>query len=183
MKPVHLLKRLCWSMALAVLLAAAAASVATAAPVLQVNVWKPDYVTPGRFLVIWANVVDVGDRALTGNLTLRYTFPTGISVSDPTPSPDSSPSATCTPSGQVNECVADVTGFPVGRDLIYQVLTSVDPSATGTLTGQLEISGGGASNSVTVPLAFNTDPIGPFDVKSFDVAMTDNPAVQPAQAG
>jgi hypothetical protein len=183
MKPVRILKRLCWSMALAVLLAAAAASIATAAPVIRVSMWKPDYVTPGRPLLVWLNVINVGDQPLTGNLTIRYTFPDDVSVSDPVPDPSSSPSPTCTQSGQVDECVADVTGFPLGRNLLYQVLTFVDPSATGILRGQLEVSGGGASNTVIVPLVFDTSPIGAFAVKSFDVAMTDNPAVQQAQAG
>jgi hypothetical protein len=182
MKPARLLKRLCWSMALAVLLAAAVASIATAAPVLRVTMWKPDYVTPGRTLLMWVNVMNVGDEPLNGNLTIRYTFPDGIFVSDPTADPASSPTPTCTPSGQVDECVTDVTGFPIGRNLLYQVLTPIDSGATGTLTGQVEVSGGGASNTVTIPLSFNTDPIGPFDVKSFDVVMRDNPA-QPAQAG
>src|SRR5215213_2624880 len=181
MKPVRLLRRFCWSLTLAVLLAGAVASVASAAPVMRVSMWGPDYVTPGRDLYLVANVMNVGDEPFAGNMTIRYTFPAGVALTDPTP--DGSPSLTCTPSGQVDECVIDVTGFPLGRNLIYQVRTSVDPTATGTLTGQVEFAGGGASNSVTVPLVFDTVPIGPFDVKSFDVAMRDNPAVQPAQAG
>ena len=183
MKPVHLLKRLCWSMALAVLLAAAAVSTASAAPVIRVSMLEPDHVTPGRSLAMWVSVINVGDEPLTGNLTIRYTFPAGVTPADPSPDPPSSPTPTCTPSGQVNECVIDVTGFPLGRTLIYAMITSVDPSATGTLTGQVEVSGGGASNSVTVPLAFDTAPIGPFDVDSFDVGIRDNPALQPVQAG
>jgi hypothetical protein len=181
MNPVRLLKRLCWSTALAVLLAAGVAGIATAAPVIRVSMLSPDYVTPGRSLAMWVNVINVGDEPLTGNLTIRYTFPAGVGLSDP--GADASPSPTCTPSGQDDECVIDVTGLPLGRTLIYRTTTSVDPSATGTLTGQVEVSGGGASNDVTVPLAFNTDPIGPFDVDSFDVGIRDNPATQPAQAG
>jgi len=182
MTSVRVVKRLCWSMVLAVLLAAAAASVATAAPVLRVSMWAPDYVTSGKSVNVWVNVMDVGDTPLSGNLTIRYTFPAGVTPIDPAPD-GGAPSPTCTQSGQVDECVADVTGFPMGRNMLYQVFTSVDPSATGILTGDIEVSGGGASNAVTVPLVFNTAPIGPFDVKSFDVAMKDNPAVQPAQAG
>jgi hypothetical protein len=182
MKSVRLLKQLCWSMALAVLLVAAAVSAASAAPVIRVEMWKPDYVTPGRPLMVWVNVMNVGDEALSGNLTIRYTFPDGVTLVDPTPD-GGAPSPTCTPSGQVNECVADVTGFPMGRNMLYRLFTSVDPGVAGTLTGAVAVSGGGASNSVTVPLSFNTAPIGPFDVDSFNVAILDNPAVDPAQAG
>ena len=176
MKRVYLLKRLCWSMALAVLLVAAAVSVAAAAPVIRVSMLKPDYVTPGRSLGMWVNIINVGDEAFTGNMTIRYTLPAGVALVDP--SPDTSPSPTCTPSGQVDECVIDVTGTPLGRTLTYMTLTSVDPGATGILTGEVEVSGGGAGNTVTVPLVFNTDPIGPFDVDSFDVALRGSAAAQ-----
>jgi hypothetical protein len=181
MKSVHVLKRLCWSTAIAALLAAAAASLAAAAPVIRVSMLKPDYVTPGRSLAMWVNIINVGDEPLSGNLMIRYTLPDGVALIDP--EADASPSPTCTPSGQVDECVLDFTGFPFGRTAIYRTVTSVDPSATGTLIGEVSVSGGGASNSVTVPLSFNTDPIGPFDVDSFDVDVRDSPTVQPAQAG
>jgi hypothetical protein len=157
------------------------ASAATAAPVIRVSTVDPDHVTPGKFLYMAVNVVNVGDEPLAGNLTIRYTFPEGVMPADPLP--DNAPGPACTPSGQVNECVIDVNGVPVGRHLLYVTLTSVDPGATWTLTGQVEVSGGGAINTVTVPLAFNTDPIGPFAVDSFDVRIKDNPAGQPAQAG
>jgi len=176
MKRVYLLKRVCWSMALAVLLAAAAVSVASAAPVIRVSMLKPDYVTPGRSLGMWVNIINVGDEPLTGNMTIRYTLPAGVVLVDPTA--DTSPSPTCSPSGQVDECVIDATGTPLGRTLTYMTSTFVDPGATGVLTGEVEVSGGGASNTVTVPLAFNTDLIGAFGVDSFDVALRGSDAVQ-----
>lgn len=157
------------------------ADAATAAPVIRIDMWKPDYVTPGKGLLFDINVVNVGDEALTGNMTIKYTFPDGVTPVEPTL--DGSPAPTCTLSGQVAECVIDVTGNPLGHSLIYQTLTSVDASATGMLTGQVEVSGGGAANAAVAPLAFDTDPIGPFAIDSFDVGMKDNPAVQPAQAG
>jgi len=181
MKSMRLLKGLCWGAALAVLLIAAAASTAAADPVIRVSTLKPDYVTPGRFMVMYVNVLNVGDTPFSGNVTIRYTFPAALAVSDPTN--DGSPGPTCTPSGQVDECVVDMTGVPLGRMGIYQTFSFVDPGATGTLTGEVEVSGGGASNTVTVPLSFNTDPIGPFDIKSFDVGLTDDPTQPAAQAG
>src|SRR5215213_7745349 len=139
MKSIHLLTRLCWGIALVVLLAAAVTSTAAAAPVIRVSIMKPDHVTPGRPMTLWVNVLNVGDEPFTGNMTIRYTFPAGLSV--------------------------------------------VDPSATGTLAGAIVVSGGGAGNSVTVPLSFSTDPIGPFDINSLDVDIADNPSLDPAQAG
>ncbi|MFL5817217.1 MAG: hypothetical protein ACJ76L_06405 [Conexibacter sp.] len=181
MKSIHLLKRFCWSMALAALLAAAVVSTAAAAPVIRVSVMKPDHVIPDRPMVMWVDVLNVGDEPFTGNMTIRYTFPSELSVTDPIL--DASPAPTCTPSGQVNECVIDVTGVPLGHTLNYQTFSDVDPGATGTLTGTIEVSGGGAGNSVTVPLSFSTDPIGLFDIDGLDVDLANNPTLQPSQAG
>jgi hypothetical protein len=157
------------------------AATAAAAPEIRVSVMKPDHVTPGKPMVIWVNVLNVGDEPFTGNMTLKYTFPAGLTVTDPIP--DGAPAPTCTPAGAVNECVVDVTGVPLGRILNYQTLSEVDAGATGTLAGAIEVSGGGAGNSVTVPFSFSTDPIGPFDINSLDVEIADNPSLQPAQAG
>lgn len=181
-KPVHLLKRLCWSVTLAVFLAVVAASVAAAAPVIRVSMLKPDDVTPGKSMAMWVNILNVGDEQLTGNLTIKYTFPAGVTPVEPEGA--GSPGPTCTTtSAQVEECTIDTTGVPLGRTLTYKMITSVDPSATGMLSGQVEVSGGGASNAVSVPLQFETAPIGPFAIDSFDVGLLDNPTVQPAQAG
>jgi hypothetical protein len=183
----RLVSRLALTVAVAVSAIAATASIAAAAPVIRVSMNKPDYVTPGKGLKMVVNVMNVGDQPFSGNLTFRYTFPEGVAPAEPTL--DGSPSPSCTPSGQVEECVVEATGYPLGRNMNYEVLTSVDPGATGVLSGQLEVWGGGASNApdesspVTVPLAFDTGPIGPFAIDSFDVALKDNPALAPAQAG
>jgi len=181
-RSVELLKRLCWMLALALVLVVAGASAAVAAPEIRVSMLAPDHVTPGKTAAFWVSVINVGDEALSGSLTVRYTFPDGMSVSDPVPDPDA-PGAACAPSGQVDECVIDVTGVPFGRTLVYPTFSVVDAGATGTLTGEVEVSGGGASNAVTVPLSFDTAPIGPFGIDSMDVAFVDNPVWQPGQAG
>jgi hypothetical protein len=165
----------------------ASAATASAAPVIRVRMLKPDHVTPGKNLGFWVNVFNAGDEPFSGNLTIRYTFPEGVAPVDPV-SEENPYASACTPpdqvSGQVDECVAEVpSGFPIGRTLEYKTVTSVDPAATGILSGQVEVSGGGASNAVVIPLEFDTEPIGPFAVDSFDVGIERNPAVQPAQAG
>ena len=158
-----------------------ASATASAAPAIRVTTQIPDHVTPGKFLSIFINVRNAGDEPFTGNATIKYTFPDGISVAEPQPT--FSPNPACTPSGQVNECTIDVTGTPPGRGLRYQTISFVDPGATGTLLGQIEVSGGGAANTVTVPLSFDTDPIGPFAIKSLDVDLRDGPVVPATQAG
>src|SRR6185369_17149659 len=65
----------------------------------------------------------------------------------------------------------------------WKTLTSVDPGLTGTLTGQIEVSGGGTSDDVIVPLSFVIGPSDPFAVKSFDLTMTDAPTVPAQRAG
>jgi len=181
MNPVVVLKRVCLMVTLALVLFVAGASAAVAAPQIRVSMLAPDHVTPGKTMAMWVNVINVGDEPLAGSLTVRYTFPDGMTVADPLP--DNSPGVACVPSGQVDECVIDVTGVPLGRTLTYQTFSDVDAGATGTLIGQVEVSGGGASNAVTVPLSFDTAPIGPFGIDSMEVAFVDNPVWQPRQAG
>ncbi|HWC49698.1 MAG TPA: hypothetical protein VG448_12520 [Solirubrobacterales bacterium] len=160
---------------------AVTAGAASAAPVIRVSTLKPDYVTSGKSLLLYVNVMDVGDEPLSGNLTITYTFPEEISPIEPTA--DGSPSPTCTTSGQVEECVVEASGYPLGRNMLYTMIAFVDPGATGILTGQVEVSGGGAGNAITVPLNFDTGPTGPFAIDAFEAAVKDSPALVPAQAG
>lgn len=170
--------------ALASLAAFGMGSASAAEPAIRVTTLAPDNVTPGGAAAIWVTVRNVGDAAMSGDMTLKYTFPGGVSVSDPIA--DQSPNPTsCTTFGQVDECLVDVSGTPPGRAVRYQTFTTVDPSATGTLSGQIDVSGGGATNEVTVPLTFDTAPVGPFDLTDFGVDLTDNPnpSIQSAQGG
>jgi hypothetical protein len=178
---MHLLKRLCWSLALSALLGAAAVSTAAAAPVIRVDMLTPDFVTPGRPVWYSVEVRNVGDEAMTGDLTLRYLLPSEVSVTSPVG--NGTPDPVCTPSGQLNECVIDVTGAPPGGGLRYDSFAFVDPGATGTFAGQVEVSGGNAGNVVTVPFSMTAGPIGPFAIKNFGVGIADNPSVQATQAG
>jgi hypothetical protein len=167
---------------LAVLAALATSSTtASAAPALRVTTLIPDHVTPGKALSIYVNVRNSGDEPLSGDATIKYTFPAELSVADP--EARLAPEPHCTQSGQVDECVIDVSGTPPGRGLRYQTLSFVDPSASGTLAGQIEVSGGAAANTVTIPLSLDTEPIGPFAIKSLEVDLADGPVVPATQAG
>ena len=185
MKRIHTLKRLCLSLAGAVVLVAAATGVAAADPALHVTTSIPDFVTPGGGFLVFVSVQNTSDAPLSGDVTVRYTFPAGVGVTDPdslsTPRPGF-PSPTCTQSGQEDDCVIDATGLPPGGQFRFKTEPFVDPSATGTLTGSIEVSGGGTADDVTVPWTMFAGPIGPFAIKTFDVGVS-APARPPTAAG
>lgn len=185
MKRIDTLKRLCMSLALAVTLVAAAASVAAADPALHVTTSIPDYVTPGRGISVIVSVQNVGDVPMSGDATVRYTFPVGVAVADPFEpfGRPAFPTPTCTQSGQEDDCVVDATGLPPGGQFRFKTAATVDPSASGALVGSIEVSGGGAPDDVTVPWTMIVGPIGPFAVKTFDVGTSDGASVPATQAG
>ena len=157
------------------------ARASAAGPAIGVKTLFPDYVTPGKPLLALLEVRNVGDAPMTGSVTLHYRFPSGLSFVDA--APNSAPAADCTGSGQDVTCVIDVDGMPPGRGLRYDGLSMVDPAAAGTLTGQVDLSGGGASDPVIAPFSMTVGPIGPFAIKSFGLDIADNLGVQPRQAG
>lgn len=158
-----------------------AASATAAEPVIGVTEAVPDQVTPGKPMAMFVVVHNDGDAPMTGNLTLRYTLDSGFSIGPP--EAQESPEALCTEAGQEVQCTIDVTGIPPDRVMQYKIFSFVDPGATGTLGGEVEVSGGGAPNTITVPLSFDTGPPGSFHFERFDARITDNPAQAPAQAG
>jgi hypothetical protein len=169
---------------------ASAASASAAEPHLRVTTLTPDHVTPGKPISIFVALHNDGDAPMSGNATITYTFPAAVFPEGPFSNGVGSPSPACSFAGQVVECTIAVgsvepagTGVPPGRDAVYQLITFVEPGASGILTGQIAVSGGGAPNSVTVPFSLDTSPIGPFDVKSLDVDMRDGLVLPATQAG
>jgi hypothetical protein len=172
------LRRLAQSLALAAMLIAAVATAAAAAPGLRVSAVTPDFVTPGRLMNMYVSVIGTGTEPLSGNLTVRYTFPPGIVPADP--GDDSSrTSPVCNTVGQVTECTMDVTGIDPDLLLGFRTTTSVASDATGG-PGEIQVSGGGASEVFTYPFSIAVGPSGPFAIKAFDVDMADAPLVPPA---
>lgn len=170
--------------AIAALLLAVAAGAAAAAPGLDVTMLTPDYVTPGNGMVMFVSVLNTSNAPLSGDMTIRYTFPAGVGVADPDGGiRPGFPDATCTQSGQVDECVVDATGLPPGGQLRFKTATTVDPSATGSLAGSVEVSGGGVPDDVTTPWTAIAGPIGPFAIKAFGLGMTDGAGPPATQAG
>jgi hypothetical protein len=157
------------------------AGAAAAAPHIQVNTLIPDHITPGEAMSMWIGVENDGDLPMSGNVTIEVSYPAGVSVL--VREPKDSPEINCIESGQVDECTFDATGNPPGSELTYVFLASVDPAAGGILSGQIEVSGGGAADAVTVPFSLDTAPIGPFEFKSLAVSLRDTGGAPTAQAG
>jgi hypothetical protein len=181
MERIRTLRKLCVSLTLAVVLIAVATGAAAAAPALRVFVTTPDFVTPDRLMDTYVSVMGTGTDPLSGNLTVRYTFPAGIVPADPHDDSGRT-SPVCNTVGQVTECTADVTGIEAGMQIRFRTITSVASDATGG-PGVIEVSGGGAPNVVTYPFSIAVGPSGPFAIRAFDIGLVDNSVVPATRAG
>ena len=154
MKRIQTLRRLCWSLAIATALVAATAATAVAAARITVDTNTPDYVTAGRAALMVLSIQNSGDQALSGTLTVRYTFPDGIAPADPFNASANVPDPVCNTVGQVDECAVDVTGIQPGSQVRLRTQSAfVDPGALGTLTGAIEVSGGGTADDILTNLS------------------------------
>jgi hypothetical protein len=181
MKRIQTLRRLCVSLVTAAMLIVVGAAAAVAAPVLRLSVAIPDHVTAGRLMDTYVSVLNTGTDPMSGNLMVRYTFPSGIT---PIASGDDSGrvSPVCNTVGQVTECTADVTGIEPDLQLRFRTVWSVASDATGG-AGEIEVSGGGASEVFTYPFSIAVGPSGPFAIKAFEVGLIDGPLVPATRAG
>jgi hypothetical protein len=155
------------------------AASASAAPALRLAASIPDHVTPGKEAKIEVAVLNTGDESFSGSVNLKYTLPIGLSLSF---YQSVNSNVTCNQTGQVVECSVEALGYP-GRLFNLVTVYEVDAGATGVLQGSIEASGGGASNTDTAPISLDTSPLGPFDLKSFDVSMADGDSAPAVQAG
>jgi len=169
------MSRLGFLLALTAVALSAVASAAAAAPALRVTSNVPDFVTAGEPIYLVVSARNVGDQPLEGNVVVRYTFPDGVVPAEP--------SGGCQTVGQEVECVIDATGMLPGSELRWETRTYVEPGASGTLSGQIELTGGGTGDDVVIPLSFVVGPSGPFAVKGFDVAMSDALAAPAQRSG
>ncbi|HWC49712.1 MAG TPA: hypothetical protein VG448_12590 [Solirubrobacterales bacterium] len=160
-----------------------ASSAFAAEPSIRLTDAAPDQVTPGKWLAAIIAIHNEGDAPMSGELTVRYSLDPGLSVAPSYLETIDAPPANCTPNGQEVECTVDVNGVPPQHLLTYKLWSQVEAGATGTLTGVLEASGGGASNTDSLSFNFDTGPVGPFQFKDLSVEVVDNPTLPPAQAG
>jgi hypothetical protein len=181
MKRIRTLRALCMSLGIAAVLIAASGT-AAAAPVVHVTASIPDYVTPDRLMLMFVSVTNMDDvESLSGNLTVRYTFPPGIVPADPVDD-SGRVSPVCNTVGQVTECTADVSGIEAGLQVRFRTVTSVASDGTGGL-GEIAVSGGGMADVFTYPFSIAVGPSGPFAIKTFDVGLGDGPVVPATRAG
>jgi hypothetical protein len=167
--------------AITTLLVSVTASAAPAAPALRATASTPDYVTPHKLMDMYVSVVNNGADPLSGDLTVRYTFPAGIVPAEPFDE-SGRVSPICNTVGQVMECTADVTGIEPGVQIRLRLVTSVESEATGG-PGEIEMSGGGTSDVFTYPFSVAVGPSGPFAIKNLNVGLSDGAVVPATRAG
>ena len=155
---------------------------AAAAPKLRLTTATPDYVTPGKAFRLVVDAQDVGSSPLSGNLTVKYTFPAGIAPVNPVET-YRGPEMQCETTGQVEECFADQTGFPAGGQLRYVSAPMLETGTEAELSGKVEISGGGTVGVLTNTFTLHAEAGGPFGVKGLAVALTDEEGADVTQAG
>lgn len=183
MKRNTTLRRLVTSLVIAAFLIVATAATAIAAQQLTMRTLLPDHVTPGRFMMTAVSIQNTGTEPLTGNLTVRYDLPDEIPATDPVAFADAPINMQCQFVGTVKECTADVTGTLPGAQIRLRTVSIVDPNATGTLTGEISASGGGALDAVAEPFSFIVGPSGPFAIRQFDIDISDAPTGPAFRAG
>jgi hypothetical protein len=185
----RLLGLLCLSLISAALFASAtpAASTAAAAGPWRASVSNPDYVTQNKLMDVFVSVLNTSPDSLSGELTVRFTLPPGITPYEnpfgPNPSDDSGhTSPVCNTVDQVTECTADASGVEAGQQVRMRFIGSVASDATGG-PGEIEVSGGGSSEAFTYPFSIAVGPSGPFAIKAFDIGLSDGPVVPATHAG
>jgi hypothetical protein len=171
---------LCLALTAAALLASASVGTAAAAPAVHIEALAPDYVTPERQLVTWVSVLNTGTEPLSGNLTVKYTLPSGIAFEN-MEDISSHVFPTCNTVGQVTECSADVSGVASGEEIRFRNLDFVASDATGGL-GEIAVSGGGAPNGFITPISMAVEPPGPFAIKALRVDADDGVLMPATQA-
>jgi len=160
---------------LAALAAAACLSVLSTAPSfaagsrVSIETVSPDFVAPGDRLFPVTSIENFGPEPLQGNLTLKYTFPDGIEPAEPSEITGHLQGFGCSTVGQVVECTGDATGtFPGAEIRFFNMGVMVEDTASGVLTGSIELSGPAIGQTVSEPLIFTVGST-PFGIKSLEV--------------
>ncbi len=127
---------------------------------------------------------NVGSRDSSGPVTITDTLPPGVTTTQ-TPFSEEG-NFSCTPEGEGNSVVTctSTTAIPALSNAdIINVFVAVAPGTSGTLTNQVQVSGGGAASadaSVQTPVSSQVLPFGLYGFASFAL---DGSGVLDTQAG
>lgn len=167
-------------------LSALAATPALASPGVKVGLTAPEYIQPESGWVSALHVQNLATAPLQGNLTVRYTLPSGLVPFEPIPfgpqGADFFNGFACNTMGQVVECTADATGAPSGAMLAVREDARVEATVSGSLHGSIEVEGPAVGNPIVEPLDLTVGDA-PFALKSLDVETESNPFFSASQAG
>jgi hypothetical protein len=163
-----------------------AAPSSAAAPNFKVNLLAPDFVTAGKAMRIDVSVLNLRSAPLNGDMTVTYDLPPGIqTLGTPIESSSKLQEFECSISGQLVECTGDASGLESGAEMVLQSKElTVEPSATGTLTGSVEVSGSAlAGETFLKPFTVTVGPSGPFAINALEVEPEDPSGFPASQAG
>lgn len=158
---------------------------ASADRTLRVTTQTPDYVTAGKGVLFYVNILNTGSEPLEGDLSIRYVFPEGIVPAIPQElNPITPPQPQCNIVAQVVECTHDVNGVAPGETRRLKTIATADPTAAGLLSpGEIMVSGGGSPGAFVEPISITAGSRPPFAIEDFDVDVADGTTYPSRQAG
>jgi hypothetical protein len=155
-----------------------------APPPIEVTTVAPDVIRAGHLMRIATNVENTGSVSLQGELTITYYFPEGIEPSAPNLDSSNLENFGCTFSAQTVQCTGDATGIKPGVIIRYNNRTlRVAASATGELTGSVEISGPAIPLPISEQFHLAVGESSPFGIRDLAVRFRNAPTSAGNQAG
>jgi uncharacterized repeat protein (TIGR01451 family) len=151
--------------------AASAPALAATGPVWRVDSASNTTVAPGSMFDYFVHVTNVGDAATTGPITLTITLPPGVTSVAESGNGSLGPfdmySCTGVSGASVVTCTSSFS-LPSAGSSTTALQVSVGPSASGTLTSTVEVSGGGATIQTQHDVTSITAAKPSFGIDSFD---------------
>jgi hypothetical protein len=129
----------------------------------------PDFVSAGKLVKIVTDIRRTTPGPMGGELIVTYTFPAGVQPAEPS-NDTGGVGFQCSLAGQVMQCTGDASDFPSDAQLRLDDKAFVEPGATGTLAGSVEVSGSAVSQPVTDPLSFTVGKPDAFAIKDLAVS-------------
>ncbi|HEV3094196.1 MAG TPA: hypothetical protein VGY30_06750, partial [Solirubrobacteraceae bacterium] len=174
----------CAITAFALMLVAAVSASAFATPAFKVYAATPDSVPAGEEPWLTIAVNNDGEVPTSGPVKIVDTLSPGLTFTQQRPEVGFSaemPEVSCETVGQTLTCMAPGPVRP-GVQLWIYAQTKVDPAATGTLTGEVTVSGGGVVEPVHEQQRMTVGPPGAFGFTLGEVQLTNADGSEATQA-